>query len=191
MPIPAAPITSHLVFMCPPCEARLWPSPSKPRVSRSLRVFDSAVLCECVTLALRAGLEKTMAKGCRVIGGNKGLYHLSDVVGATPICYPFRLEIIRRCVTKPLRREHTSVRPPKELSRREGNYGRRGPENPSKRGLPLVRIPDSWQSAMEMAPSIRDRHQKRNHQPMPGQQGASKTEPAPIEIKLAHSPDSD
>ena len=44
---------------------------------------------------------------------------------------------------------------------------------------------------MEMAPSIRDRHQKRNHQPMPGQQGASKTEPAPIEIKLAHSPDSD
>jgi len=26
---------------------------------------------------------------------------------------------------------------------------------------------------------------------MPGQQGASKTEPAPIEIKLAHSPDSD
>src|SRR5256884_4454224 len=57
--------------------------------------------------------------------------------------------------------------------------------------ISLVRVPDSWQSAMEMAPSIRDRHQKRNHQPMPGQQGASKTEPAPIEIKLAHSPDSD
>ena len=26
---------------------------------------------------------------------------------------------------------------------------------------------------------------------MPGQQAASKTEPAPVEIKLAHSPDSD
>src|SRR5437660_6302012 len=34
-------------------------------------------------------------------------------------------------------------------------------------------------------------HQKRNHQPMPGQQAASKTETARIEIKLAHSPDSD
>src|SRR5215467_2779725 len=32
---------------------------------------------------------------------------------------------------------------------------------------------------------------KRNHQHMPGQQAASKTETAPVEIKLAHSPDSD
>src|ERR1700757_3011259 len=32
---------------------------------------------------------------------------------------------------------------------------------------------------------------KRNHQPMPGQQAASKSETAPVEIKLAHSPDSD
>src|SRR5215472_1052200 len=31
----------------------------------------------------------------------------------------------------------------------------------------------------------------RNHQPMPGQQASPKTEPAPVEIKLAHSPDSD
>ena len=42
-----------------------------------------------------------------------------------------------------------------------------------------------------MAPSSRARPEKRNHQPMPGQQTAPKTEPAPVEIKLAHSPDSD
>src|ERR1700756_1002847 len=36
------------------------------------------------------------------------------------------LEIIRPGVTKPLRRERTSVCPPKELSRREGNYGGKG-----------------------------------------------------------------
>src|SRR5207302_7335439 len=34
-------------------------------------------------------------------------------------------------------------------------------------------------------------NQKRNRQPMLGQQAASKTEPVTVEIKLAHSPDSD
>src|SRR5262252_5766964 len=42
-----------------------------------------------------------------------------------------------------------------------------------------------------MAPEAAGAPKKRNHQSMPGQPAASKTETAPIEIKLAHSPDSD
>ena len=51
---------------------------------------------------------------------------------------------------------------------------------------------DAVRFAMKNGPgNVRDLVRKRNHSPMPGQQAASRTETAPIEVKLAHSPDSD
>lgn len=50
------------------------------------------------------------------------------------------LEIIRPSVTKPLRREHTSIRPPTELSRRQGNYGRKGAARKNQSG-PAISTP--------------------------------------------------
>ena len=63
------------------------------------------------------------------------------------------LEIIRPSVTKPLRREHTSIRPPTELSRRQGNYGRKGAARKNQSGPAVSTPPDSWPSATEMAPA--------------------------------------
>ena len=88
-----------------------WASLSKPRTSRLPRVFGSAVLSECVTLAFGAGPEKAMA--ARAIrkclpgnGNNKGLYHLVILSASIRYATLSGLEITRPGVTKPLRREH-------------------------------------------------------------------------------------
>lgn len=129
---------------------------------RSARVFLSAVLSECVTLALRPGLEKTMAShSMRTWLADNRRASLLILERASPETFivwkrasnftnwlilsgPLQyarlcgLEIIRPSVTKPLRREHTSIRPPIELSRQEGNYGRKGAARKNQAGLPLV-----------------------------------------------------
>ena len=130
---------------------------------QSARVFASAVLSECVTLAFRSGLEKTMAgqairtgfvdresprsrasfsADIHPWGTSKKVFTnwlmLSGLLQYATLC---GLATVRPSVTKPLRREHTSIRPPKELSRREGNCGRKGAAREKQSGPAISKSP--------------------------------------------------
>src|SRR6516162_6753904 len=169
MLIPAAPINNHLLFICPHLEVGPWASLSKPRASRSLRVFGSAVLSECVTLTFGAGLEKTMA--ARAIGkwlpGNGGktrvfticisYYHLSDVVRANPICYALSArDYPARRHQAPATRAYFRMSSERAFPTRGELWEKRVRRiHPS--GASHEYVAASWQSATKMAPSSRDR----------------------------------
>jgi hypothetical protein len=101
-------------------------------------------------LSRRPWLPVRPASGYRVIGENKGLYYLGDVVGANPMCYPFcARDYPARRQQAPATRAYFRMSSERAFPTR-GELWEKTVRRIHPSGACHEHVADSWQSVAEM-----------------------------------------